>query len=113
MDPQLLGERAMHCRAYAKALHYKEDEFHKEPNNQVFEALISINNKLQQKEAAAGKWYHWNKIVGLRGNVNLTMVNILTVELSVVIVRYLALCRPAGVCDESPRFRPEGARAVV
>ncbi|XP_046989267.1 serine/threonine-protein kinase mTOR isoform X1 [Schistocerca americana] len=54
LDPQLLGERAMHCRAYAKALHYKEDEFHKEPNNQVFEALISINNKLQQKEAAAG-----------------------------------------------------------
>lgn len=55
LDPQLLGERAMHCRAYAKALHYKEDEFHKGPNSQVFEALISINNKLQQKEAAAGK----------------------------------------------------------
>ncbi|XP_066992513.2 serine/threonine-protein kinase mTOR isoform X2 [Anabrus simplex] len=54
LDPQLLGERAIHCRAYAKALHYKEDEFHKEPNAQVFEALISINNKLQQKEAAAG-----------------------------------------------------------
>jgi FKBP12-rapamycin complex-associated protein len=44
----------MHCRAYAKALHYKEDEFHKGPNSQVVEALISINNKLQQKEAAAG-----------------------------------------------------------
>ncbi|KAK7869671.1 hypothetical protein R5R35_010033 [Gryllus longicercus] len=54
LDPQLLGERAMHCRAYAKALHYKEDEFHREPNAQVFEALISVNNKLQQKEAAAG-----------------------------------------------------------
>jgi len=54
LDPQLLGERAMHCRAYAKALHYKEDEFHKGPNSHVFEALISINNKLQQKEAAAG-----------------------------------------------------------
>nr|CAD7398438.1 unnamed protein product [Timema poppensis] len=54
LDPQLLGERAMHCRAYAKALHYKEDEFHKGPNSQVFESLISINNKLQQKEAAAG-----------------------------------------------------------
>jgi Phosphatidylinositol kinase and protein kinases of the PI-3 kinase family len=45
----------MHCRAYAKALHYKEDEFHKGPNSQVCEALISINNKLQQKEAAAGE----------------------------------------------------------
>ncbi|PNF25178.1 Serine/threonine-protein kinase mTOR, partial [Cryptotermes secundus] len=54
LDPQLLGERAMHCRAYAKALHYKEEEFHTGPNSQVFEALISINNKLQQKEAAAG-----------------------------------------------------------
>lgn len=54
LDPQLLGERAIHCRAYAKALHYKEDEFHKGPTSQVIESLISINNKLQQKEAAAG-----------------------------------------------------------
>ncbi|XP_059477089.1 serine/threonine-protein kinase mTOR [Neocloeon triangulifer] len=50
----ILGERAMLCRAYAKALHYKEEEFHNGPNSQVFESLISINNKLQQKEAAAG-----------------------------------------------------------
>ncbi|XP_054269929.1 serine/threonine-protein kinase mTOR-like [Macrosteles quadrilineatus] len=54
LDPQLLGERAMHCRAYAKALHYKEEEFHKARTSQVLEALISINNKLQQKEAAEG-----------------------------------------------------------
>ncbi|KAG8279048.1 hypothetical protein J6590_008066 [Homalodisca vitripennis] len=54
LDPQLLGERAMHCRAYAKALHYKEEEFHKARTSQVLESLISINNKLQQKEAAAG-----------------------------------------------------------
>ncbi|KAJ9575042.1 hypothetical protein L9F63_007777, partial [Diploptera punctata] len=54
LNAQLLGERAMHCRAYAKALHYKEEEFHKGPNAQVIESLISINNKLQQKEAAAG-----------------------------------------------------------
>lgn len=54
LDPQLLGERAMHCRAYAKALHYKEEEFQRDPNSQVVEALISINNKLQQKEAAEG-----------------------------------------------------------
>ena len=54
LDPPLLGERAMHCRAYAKALHYKEEEFHEGPNAQVIESLISINNKLQQKEAAAG-----------------------------------------------------------
>lgn len=54
LDPQLLGERAIHCRAYAKALHYKEEEFYKGPTSHVIESLISINNKLQQKEAAAG-----------------------------------------------------------
>ncbi|XP_063829680.1 serine/threonine-protein kinase mTOR [Ostrinia nubilalis] len=51
---QLLGERAMHCRAYAKALHYKEEEFRSGATSQVVEALIHINNKLQQKEAAEG-----------------------------------------------------------
>ncbi|KAK0179190.1 hypothetical protein PV327_008004 [Microctonus hyperodae] len=54
LDNKILGERAMHCRAYAKALHYKEDEFHKNRSSSVFESLISINNKLQQKEAAEG-----------------------------------------------------------
>ncbi|KAJ8676220.1 hypothetical protein QAD02_012006 [Eretmocerus hayati] len=54
LDGNMLGERAMHCRAYAKALHYKEDEFHKKRSGAVFESLISINNKLQQKEAAEG-----------------------------------------------------------
>ena len=44
----------MNCRAYAKALHYKEEEFHRGPNTQILESLISINNKLQQPEAAAG-----------------------------------------------------------
>lgn len=43
-------------RAYAKALHYKEEEFlmDKANNDHVIESLISINNKLQQKEAAEG-----------------------------------------------------------
>lgn len=54
LSPQLLGERAMHCRAYAKALHYKEEEFQRGVSSCVVEALISINNKLQQKEAAEG-----------------------------------------------------------
>lgn len=39
---------------YAKALHYKEEEFHRGASSQVFETLILINNKLQQKEAAQG-----------------------------------------------------------
>merc|ERR1712155_420947 len=54
LDQAMLGEQAMKCRAYAKALHYKEAEFHKEASVPVLEALISINNKLGQKEAAAG-----------------------------------------------------------
>ena len=32
----------MKCRAYAKALHYKEDEFHKGPNTQILESLIRL-----------------------------------------------------------------------
>ena len=44
----------MHCRAYAKGLHYKEEEFHRGPNTKTLESLISINNKLQQPDAAAG-----------------------------------------------------------
>ncbi|KAK8751728.1 hypothetical protein OTU49_009992 [Cherax quadricarinatus] len=54
LELQLLGQKAMECRAYAKALHYKEEEFHKGPTSEVLEHLISINNKLGQKEAAAG-----------------------------------------------------------
>uniref|UniRef100_A0A8C6M5E7 Serine/threonine-protein kinase TOR n=1 Tax=Nothobranchius furzeri TaxID=105023 RepID=A0A8C6M5E7_NOTFU len=50
----LLGERAAKCRAYAKALHYKELEFQKGPSPLILESLISINNKLQQPEAASG-----------------------------------------------------------
>ena len=36
----LLGERAAKCRAYAKALHYKELEFQKGPSPQILESLI-------------------------------------------------------------------------
>ena len=60
LDPSLLGQQAIKCRAYAKALHYKEAEFHKEATVPVLEALISINNKLGQKEAAAGL-LEWGK----------------------------------------------------
>ncbi|XP_041377661.1 serine/threonine-protein kinase mTOR-like isoform X2 [Gigantopelta aegis] len=54
LDSRLLGDRAIRCRAYAKALHYHEEEFHRGPTGDTLEALISINNKLQQYEAAAG-----------------------------------------------------------
>lgn len=54
LETQLLAECAIKCRAFAKALHYKEDEFHRGPTTEVLESLISINNKLGQPEAAAG-----------------------------------------------------------
>ncbi|XP_068617992.1 serine/threonine-protein kinase mTor-like [Battus philenor] len=51
---KLLGDTAINCKAYAKALYYKEEEYRRNPTTQVVEALIHINNKLQQKEAANG-----------------------------------------------------------
>ena len=39
--------------SYAKALHYKEMEFTQSPSSCI-EALISINNQLEQPEAAVG-----------------------------------------------------------
>jgi len=56
----------MLCCAYAKALHYKEEQFHKSPSSEVLETLISINNKLQNKEAAAGNLILRHAIVLLR-----------------------------------------------
>ena len=63
----------MNCRAYAKALHYKEEEFRQGPTSRILASLIrcenkcqlfttnsqycihcSINNKLQQPDAATG-----------------------------------------------------------
>ncbi|KAK9166114.1 hypothetical protein Scep_001305 [Stephania cephalantha] len=61
IDIRLLGALAEKCRAFAKALHYKEMEFEgarskKMDANQVavVEALIHINNQLHQHEAAVG-----------------------------------------------------------
>ena len=61
LSPAILGEQAIKCRAFAKALHYKEDDFHRKPTVPVLEALISVNNKLGQKEAAAGLLQWGNK----------------------------------------------------
>lgn len=56
ISPQLLSRRAQACRAFAKALHYKEEEFKADggKTSLVLEDLLSINNKLQHPEAAAG-----------------------------------------------------------
>lgn len=53
-----LGQYAQRCHAYAKALHYKELEFYEEPTTPTIEALISINNQLQQSDAAVGILKH-------------------------------------------------------
>jgi len=49
-----LGHHSTRCHAFAKALHYKEAEFHQSPSTNIIEALISINNQLQQPDAAVG-----------------------------------------------------------
>lgn len=58
ISPQLLSQRAQACRAFAKALHYKEEEFKASADGAkstlVLEDLLSINKKLQHPEAAAG-----------------------------------------------------------
>ena len=54
IDVRTLGMYAAKCHAFAKALHYKELEFNAEQNPSAVEALISINNQLQQYDAAFG-----------------------------------------------------------
>ena len=54
IDVRTLGMYAGKCHAFAKALHYKELEFNTEQNASAVEALISINNQLQQTDAAFG-----------------------------------------------------------
>ncbi|XP_072960137.1 serine/threonine-protein kinase TOR [Typha angustifolia] len=61
IDTRLLGALAEKCRAFAKALHYKEIEFEAALSKKmganpvtVVESLIHINNQLHQHEAAVG-----------------------------------------------------------
>ncbi|KAI5794446.1 armadillo-type protein [Peziza echinospora] len=54
IDIRTLGGYAAKCHAFAKALHYKELEYLQEPQTSTIEALISINNQLQQSDAAIG-----------------------------------------------------------
>ncbi|KAI9820202.1 MAG: phosphatidylinositol kinase- protein kinase tor1 [Pycnora praestabilis] len=54
IDIRTLGLYSAKCHAFAKALHYKELEFLSEQNSSAVEALISINNQLQQSDAAIG-----------------------------------------------------------
>lgn len=54
IEHRTLGEYAMKYLAFAKALHYKELEYFSESSPAVIEALIAINTRLQQHDAAWG-----------------------------------------------------------
>lgn len=54
IDITILADLALKCRAYAKALHYKEREFRMGGASSCVEALISINRKLDLQDAALG-----------------------------------------------------------
>ncbi|KAI0040710.1 atypical/PIKK/FRAP protein kinase [Auriscalpium vulgare] len=54
IENSTLGEYALKYHAYAKALHYKELEFFGEMSAPIIEALININTRLQQHDAAWG-----------------------------------------------------------
>jgi hypothetical protein len=54
IDISILADLALKCRAYAKALHYKEREHSLGGSSSCVEALISVNRKLDLPEAALG-----------------------------------------------------------
>ncbi len=54
IENRTLGNVSEKFHAYAKALHYKELEFFTGTSPTIIEALISINSKLQQHDAAWG-----------------------------------------------------------
>ncbi|PPQ67890.1 hypothetical protein CVT26_007090, partial [Gymnopilus dilepis] len=66
IEHRTLGEYAMKYMAYAKALHYKELEYFSESSPAVIEALISINTRLQQHDAA------WGTLVTAREQYDIT-----------------------------------------
>uniref|UniRef100_M4C622 non-specific serine/threonine protein kinase n=1 Tax=Hyaloperonospora arabidopsidis (strain Emoy2) TaxID=559515 RepID=M4C622_HYAAE len=66
IDIRLLGSLADKCHSFAKALHYKELEFNTNPSTDGIQALISINSKLNQPEAARGILkYALEKLAGI------------------------------------------------
>ncbi|KAK7056413.1 phosphatidylinositol kinase-related protein kinase tor1 [Paramarasmius palmivorus] len=54
IEHRTLGEYSLKILAYAKALHYKELEFFSDASPSTIEAIITINTRLQQHDAAWG-----------------------------------------------------------
>ena len=71
IEIRTLGTQASRFHAYAKALYYKELEFTEAlqsgiaPSPAVVEALISINNQVQQPDSALGVLIHANRAHGI------------------------------------------------
>lgn len=71
ISTKTLGAHAARFHAYAKALYYRELEFSNlvqsgaAPSSQLIEALISLNNQVQQPDAALGILIHSNKSHGI------------------------------------------------
>ncbi|EMS15353.1 FKBP12-rapamycin complex-associated protein [Entamoeba histolytica HM-3:IMSS] len=63
-----LGDYSKKCNAYAKALHYKEQEFLENANINLIEELIGLNNQLQNYDAAAGLIEYTKQIKQVQNN---------------------------------------------
>ncbi|KAL7669108.1 hypothetical protein ACOME3_009777 [Neoechinorhynchus agilis] len=61
VDLAMLSATAMDLKMYAKALHYTEVRFALDQSEEVIEDLISINNQLDQSEAAYGAVFYARK----------------------------------------------------
>ena len=60
IDIPILADLALKCRAYAKALHYKEREHSMGGSSSCVEALISINRKLDLQGKCFVDYYRTN-----------------------------------------------------
>ena len=69
IEHRLLGDYASAFHAYAKALHYKEAEFFNDVSSTVVEDLISVNQKLQQTDAAWGTLEYAQNNLGMTHDV--------------------------------------------
>ena len=61
INSQYLGDLALSCMAYAKALYYRESEWDSvNGNEKLIESLIALYTKLGQKESANGIYIYAN-----------------------------------------------------
>ncbi|KAL1523775.1 hypothetical protein AB1Y20_018699 [Prymnesium parvum] len=68
MSIRMQGDIATRCQAFAKALHYREMEYHANSSisPRLVETLVSLHNSLQQPEAALGVLHAAQELHGLQ-----------------------------------------------